>query len=283
MEWTIGELVERASAALAPTAQLNGRVRDVPNERLIRWYSTIGLLDPPLARRGRVALYGRRHLLQLIAVKRRQADGRTIAEIQAELAGATDRLLESIAGLPALATGPIPTGPIPIGPIPVGPPNTTDPIGPARASGPAGSGDTIGASDVADPVHPPGASVAEPTEPAAPAPPAGVAEALASTAAGAPRARFWTEAPATSIAPITPATPVASTGPVPPAPAGTPPGAPAAVLVHGVRLAAGVTLMLDGGRPPAPDDLAEIVAASEALLTLLRERGLTPPEGKHPC
>src|SRR5690242_15059785 len=50
----------------------NGRVRDVPNERLIRWYGTVGLVDPPLSRRGRVARYGRRHLLQLIAVKRRQ-------------------------------------------------------------------------------------------------------------------------------------------------------------------------------------------------------------------
>ncbi|MEV4188552.1 MerR family transcriptional regulator, partial [Streptosporangium canum] len=100
MEWTIGELAERAAAALPPTAQLNGRVRDMPNERLIRWYATIGLLDPPSARRGRVAMYGRRHLLQLIAVKRRQADGRTIAEIQAELAGATDQTLESIARIP---------------------------------------------------------------------------------------------------------------------------------------------------------------------------------------
>ncbi|WP_344926406.1 MerR family transcriptional regulator, partial [Streptosporangium carneum] len=105
MEWTIGELAERASAALSPTAQLNGRVRDAPNERLIRWYSTIGLLDPPSARRGRVALYGRRHLLQLIAVKRRQAEGLTIADIQAELTGATDQALESIAGLHESAEG----------------------------------------------------------------------------------------------------------------------------------------------------------------------------------
>ncbi|MFD0889271.1 MerR family transcriptional regulator, partial [Streptosporangium algeriense] len=105
MEWTIGELAERASAALSPTAQLNGRVRDVPNERLIRWYATIGLLDPPTSRRGRVALYGRRHLLQLVAVKRRQAEGLTIAEIQAELAGASDQALEAVADLPALSPG----------------------------------------------------------------------------------------------------------------------------------------------------------------------------------
>src|SRR5690606_29698576 len=90
-----------AASALVP----NGRVRDVPNERLIRWYTTIGLLDPPLARRGRVALYGRRHLMQLVAIKRRQAAGRSIAQIQAELAGATDAALAEIAGFPPPAEG----------------------------------------------------------------------------------------------------------------------------------------------------------------------------------
>ena len=69
----------------------NGRVRDVPNERLIRWYGTVGLVDPPLSRRGRVARYGRRHLLQLVAVKRRQAEGKSLAEIQVELAGVDRR------------------------------------------------------------------------------------------------------------------------------------------------------------------------------------------------
>jgi hypothetical protein len=50
--------------------------------------------------RGRTALYGPRHLLQLVAVKRRQAEGMRLAEIQAELAGAPDELLESIAEVP---------------------------------------------------------------------------------------------------------------------------------------------------------------------------------------
>ncbi|MFI6731728.1 MerR family transcriptional regulator [Nonomuraea sp. NPDC050451] len=101
--WTIGELAERAALALragsdgAPAA--NGRVRDVPGERLIRWYTTIGLVDPPLTRRGRIAQYGRRHLLQLVAVKRLQAAGHSIAQIQTALAGATDRMLETAAGL----------------------------------------------------------------------------------------------------------------------------------------------------------------------------------------
>ena len=102
--WTISELATQAAEVLAaspqqPNGVANGRVRDVPNERLIRWYVTVGLVDPPLSRRGRVARYGERHLLQLVAVKRRQAEGRPLAEIQEELAGATDEALAAVAGL----------------------------------------------------------------------------------------------------------------------------------------------------------------------------------------
>ncbi|REE97926.1 MerR family transcriptional regulator [Thermomonospora umbrina] len=100
-QWTITELAETATAALGDApVRVNGRVRDVPNTRLIRWYTTIGLMDPPSGRRGRTALYGRRHLLQLVAIKRRQSAGRTIAQIQTELIGATDATLNEIARLP---------------------------------------------------------------------------------------------------------------------------------------------------------------------------------------
>ena len=63
----------------------------------MRWYATIGLVDRPLAARGRTALYGPRHLLQLVAVKRLQAQGRTLAEIQFELAGASEDTLRRVA------------------------------------------------------------------------------------------------------------------------------------------------------------------------------------------
>jgi hypothetical protein len=99
VHWTIDELAARVAAELAvdyPGAP-SGRVRDVPDRRAIRWYTTIGLVDRPLGMRGRTALYGPRHLLQLVAVKRRQAAGRSLAEIQAELTGATDRTLREIA------------------------------------------------------------------------------------------------------------------------------------------------------------------------------------------
>jgi hypothetical protein len=96
------ELVERVRLALAaeyPGAP-NGRVRDVPDRRAIRWYTTTGLVDRPVGMRGRTALYGPRHLLQLVAVKRRQAQGHSLAAIQAELAGAADADLAIAARVP---------------------------------------------------------------------------------------------------------------------------------------------------------------------------------------
>jgi DNA-binding transcriptional MerR regulator len=100
--WTLDQLTEQVGTALAVdyAGAPSGRVRSVPDRRAIRWYTTIGLVDRPAAMRGRTALYAERHLLQLVAIKRRQADGRSLAEIQTELAGATDASLRSIAQLP---------------------------------------------------------------------------------------------------------------------------------------------------------------------------------------
>jgi hypothetical protein len=101
--WTLDELVERVAAALAGPAYPgapNGRVRDLPDRRVIRWYSTIGLVDRPAGHRGRTALYGPRHLLQLVAVKRHQADGHSLTQIQAELTGASDATLRRTSGIP---------------------------------------------------------------------------------------------------------------------------------------------------------------------------------------
>lgn len=207
--WTILELAELAAETLAVTrptgpeggpARANGRVRDVPNERLIRWYVTVGLVDPPLSRRGRVARYGRRHLLQLVAVKRRQAEGRSLAEIQAELTGATDEALAAVARVPDI----------------------------------------------------------EPALSAAPAAPS----------------RFWVRQPSQPA-------PTAG-GPGQPEPAATDLAhaehgtvLPLAGLVHGVRLAPGVTLLLDGAdHEPSPDEVTEIVHAARPLVRELADRGL---------
>jgi MerR-like DNA binding protein len=110
--WTLDQLVARVAEALAAddVRAPNGRVREVPDARALRWYATIGLLDRPSAFRGRSALYGPRHLLQAVAVKRRQAEGMALAQIQAELSGATDTMLHRVARLPArlLADAPPP-------------------------------------------------------------------------------------------------------------------------------------------------------------------------------
>lgn len=102
--WTIGELADRVAAALAglageEPAPASRRVRAIPDVRAIRWYSTIGILDKPAGYRGRTALYGTRHLMQVVAIKRRQADGVPLARIQAELVGVSDDRLAELADL----------------------------------------------------------------------------------------------------------------------------------------------------------------------------------------
>jgi DNA-binding transcriptional MerR regulator len=100
--WTIEELGAQAALALSVdyAGQGSGRVREVPDQRTIRYYTTLGLLDRPAAMRGRTALYGRRHLLQLVAIKRLQARGIPLAELQRQLLGLTDSELARVAKLP---------------------------------------------------------------------------------------------------------------------------------------------------------------------------------------
>jgi DNA-binding transcriptional MerR regulator len=109
--WTIDELGAQVALALSVDydGPNNGRVREIPDRRTIRYYTTLGLIDRPAEMRGRTALYGRRHLLQIVAIKRLQARGLSLAEIQDRLVGQTDRALASVARLPDL-DAPAPAG-----------------------------------------------------------------------------------------------------------------------------------------------------------------------------
>jgi DNA-binding transcriptional MerR regulator len=81
--WTLPELVAEAASWIATLPPpKNGQVRAVPDERTIRFYAAQGLLDRPAAMRGRTALYSRRHLAQVIAIKRLQSAGHSLAAIQ---------------------------------------------------------------------------------------------------------------------------------------------------------------------------------------------------------
>jgi DNA-binding transcriptional MerR regulator len=103
---TIAELGARVAEALSDAPERNGtgaappdgRVREVPDLRTIRYYTTLGLLDRPAEMRGRTALYGRRHVLQLLAIKRLQGHGESLAAIQRRLLGLPDAELEKLAG-----------------------------------------------------------------------------------------------------------------------------------------------------------------------------------------
>lgn len=109
--WTLSDLADAAADALARLpAPANGQVRAVPDVRTLRWYGQLGLLDRPNGWRGRAGIYGERHLRQVIAIKRLQAEGWAIDEIQATLLGATDdQLLAWSAGVaPARSTPPAP-------------------------------------------------------------------------------------------------------------------------------------------------------------------------------
>jgi DNA-binding transcriptional MerR regulator len=102
--WRLEELAQLAGLALdaAPyDGQCSGRVREVPDARTIRYYTTIGILDRPLEMRGRTAYYGRRHLLQIVAVKRLQARGMSLVDIQKSIAGADTSSLKRWAAVPA--------------------------------------------------------------------------------------------------------------------------------------------------------------------------------------
>ncbi|MFD9941788.1 helix-turn-helix domain-containing protein [Nonomuraea sp. NPDC059023] len=255
--WTIGELAERAADALRPGLQrANGRIREVPGERLIRWYTTIGLVDPPLTRRGRLAQYGRRHLLQVVAVKRLQAEGHSIAEIQTRLTGATDATLEATAHLE-------PPGSDPGGSLDGDLPDGTRDEGPRPrfwASRP---------TTEPTPYAPPA-----PTTPAPGVPSPGSAREAAHGLAGDAARETAGEAAPDSGREV-----ARQAGPDVVHEAAGRPGrgsGQGSGRVSGVWLAPGVALVLDGGgRTPTDDDIEAVLAAAGPLLQVLQERKLT--------
>jgi DNA-binding transcriptional MerR regulator len=104
---TLPELVAEVAARIAALpAPKNGQVRAVPDERTVRYYGTLGLLDRPSAMRGRTALYGPKHAAQVVAIKRLQTMGRSLSEILALWPTLDDATLARMSGvaLPAVGT-----------------------------------------------------------------------------------------------------------------------------------------------------------------------------------
>jgi MerR HTH family regulatory protein len=222
--WTLDELTERVGAALSVGyhGQPSGRVRDLPDRRAIRWYTTIGIVDRPAAMRGRTALYGPRHLLQLVAIKRLQARGLPLVAIQAQLAGATDAQLARLAQAPGEdLAAPVPPSRQPAARDGLATTHAAPPapvVGPVATPPPAPAPPTDPASDAAGPPATPAAPAAPParTVPATPTAPE------ASPVPTAPGAPATPTAPGGAAAPAGPEAPAAADGPAAPVPAAAP-------------------------------------------------------------
>jgi MerR HTH family regulatory protein len=260
--WTLDELSERVDAALSVDydGQPSGRVRLVPDRRSIRWYTTIGLVDRPAAHRGRTAMYGHRHLLQLVAIKRLQARGLPLVAIQAELAGATDAQLATIARLPAVAPTPMPT---PTSPAPP----TASPAAAAPPSPGSGAEAALAATPPDPAAAPPSpGSGAEPSlaaAPRAPAPPV-PAGGAATVPPAVRRDHFWRDRPALATFAAPQAAGEEADDQL----------APDVTTLRGLRLNRRATLLLDPARPLEAGDLRAILDAARPLLEALRARGL---------
>jgi DNA-binding transcriptional MerR regulator len=98
---TLPEFAEVAARAVQASGAVpdNRQAKAVPAARMIRYYTARGLLPRP-GTRGRALVYGRRHLVQLVAIKRLQGQGLGLDEIGARLLDISDADLERLAAVP---------------------------------------------------------------------------------------------------------------------------------------------------------------------------------------
>ncbi len=93
--WSLRDLSTLAGAILDASGvrPINAAASEHPSERTIRFYVTRSLVAPPQGR-GTAATYSYRHLLEVLAIKLRQMEGTTLADIGKELSDSTGDVLE---------------------------------------------------------------------------------------------------------------------------------------------------------------------------------------------
>lgn len=79
--------------------QERGTVTSVPDERTIRYYMAEGLVQTPDEKRGTASVFGYLNLLQLLAVKKLQAEHLPIRKIRELVAGKNEQELETMLGV----------------------------------------------------------------------------------------------------------------------------------------------------------------------------------------
>jgi DNA-binding transcriptional MerR regulator len=97
-QWSLEEFVTVANEFLPqflPQVDLASRVQETVNPRLVRHYTTQGVLDKPL-KQGREARYVYRHLLQLLLLRRLLSEGYSAGSLLHLTVGKADQELESL-------------------------------------------------------------------------------------------------------------------------------------------------------------------------------------------
>lgn len=79
--------------------QHRGTVTSVPDERTIRYYMAEGLIQTPGERQGTASVFGYLNLLQLVTVKKLQAEHLPIRKIRELVAGKSEQELETLLGV----------------------------------------------------------------------------------------------------------------------------------------------------------------------------------------
>jgi DNA-binding transcriptional MerR regulator len=83
--------------------QARGTVTSVPDERTIRYYMAEGLVQTPEEKQGTASLFGYLNLLQLLTVKKLQAEHLPIRKIRELVAGKSEQELEMLLGVGSAA------------------------------------------------------------------------------------------------------------------------------------------------------------------------------------
>src|SRR5215212_401611 len=79
--------------------QARGTVTNVPDERTIRYYLAEGLIQTPEAKQGTASVFSYLNLLQLLTVKKLQAEHLPIRKIRELVAGKSEQELETLLGV----------------------------------------------------------------------------------------------------------------------------------------------------------------------------------------
>ena len=83
--------------------QARGTVTSVPDERTIRYYMAEGLIQSPGEKQGTASLFSYLNLLQLLTVKKLQAEHLPIRKIRELVAGKSEQELEMLLGVGSVA------------------------------------------------------------------------------------------------------------------------------------------------------------------------------------